>query len=147
MGSYTFIINGKKYVTSVKDSSPGLRVVEVNGETYDVEIEGEKEAYESRKAALQSAKNKGEAIPTIGGGSKTMSKSIGVNDILSPIPGLVIDILVKEGDSVSIGDVVLKMEAMKMENEIKATKDGKVTKIHVSKSDSVLEGQSLITIE
>jgi glutaconyl-CoA/methylmalonyl-CoA decarboxylase subunit gamma len=147
MKSYTLIINGQKYNTKVKKSSPGLRIVEVNGVDYEVEIDGEKEALESRQKAINSAKE-GEktSIPTIGGGSKTTAVG-SINDILSPIPGLVLDLKVNEGDSVSVGDLVMVMEAMKMENEIKSTKEGKVTKIHVNKGDSVLEGQSLMTIE
>ena len=149
MKSYTFIINGKKYNTKIKDSTPGTRTVVVNGVEYEVEIEGEKEAYEARRNAIEAAKtgsHSKEPIPTIGGRSKTMSQS-STNDVLSPIPGLVLDIMVKEGDKVSVGDLLLKMEAMKMENEIKSTTDGTVTGIHVKKGDSVLEGQQLVTIE
>jgi glutaconyl-CoA/methylmalonyl-CoA decarboxylase subunit gamma len=147
MKSYSLIINGQKYNTKVKKSAPGMRIVEVNGVDYEVEIEGEKEALESRQKAINSAKE-GEktSIPTIGGGSKTTASG-SVNDIISPIPGLVIDIIVKEGDTISVGDLVMTMEAMKMENEIKSTKEGTVTKIYVNKGDSVLEGQQLMTIE
>lgn len=147
MKSYSFIINGKKYKTSVKSSSPGLRTVEVNGELYEVVVEGEKEEMEARMSAIEKAAQESKVfVPVSGGGSKTMASG-SANDVLSPIPGLIMELMVKEGDKVSTGDLVLKMEAMKMENEIKSTRDGTVTKIHVNKGDSVLEGQPLITVE
>jgi glutaconyl-CoA/methylmalonyl-CoA decarboxylase subunit gamma len=147
MKSYEFIINGKKYKTSVKSSSPGLRTVEVNGQVYEVVIEGEKEEMEARMSAIEKAAQESKVfVPVTGGGSKTMASG-SANDVLSPIPGLIMEIMVKEGDKVSTGDLVIKMEAMKMENEIKSTRDGTVKKIHINKGDSVLEGQPLITVE
>ena len=57
------------------------------------------------------------------------------------------DILVNVGDTVNVGQTVLILEAMKMENNINAIKSGKVTAIKVNKGDSVLEGTELIIIE
>ena len=65
----------------------------------------------------------------------------------SPLPGVVNDILVNVGDTVNVGQTVLILEAMKMENNINAIKSGKVTAIKVNKGDSVLEGTELIIIE
>ena len=67
--------------------------------------------------------------------------------VKSPLPGVVNDILVKIGDTVNVGQTVLILEAMKMENNINAIKSGKVTAIKVNKGDSVLEGTELIIIE
>jgi biotin carboxyl carrier protein len=146
MKSYSLIINGKKYKTTIKGSTAGQRIVEVNGDVYEVVIEGEKEAIEARKAAVENIKK--ESIPTYSGSSKKMtSAEASTHDILSPIPGLILEIMVKEGDKVAVGDILLKMEAMKMENEIKSTRNGTVTKIYVNKADSVLEGQQLICVE
>ena len=65
----------------------------------------------------------------------------------SPLPGVILDIKVKEGDMVKKGQVIIILEAMKMENNINADRDGKVTSIKVSKGDSVLEGTDLVIIE
>ena len=65
----------------------------------------------------------------------------------APMPGNIFKILVKPGDVVSKGQNVLVLEAMKMENNINADKDGKVTAINVNKGDSVLEGNDLVIIE
>ena len=67
--------------------------------------------------------------------------------VVSPMPGKVMKIPVNEGDLLSAGDIVVVLEAMKMENNINADKDGKITAINVSKGDSVLEGNDLVIIE
>lgn len=69
------------------------------------------------------------------------------SDIYSPMPGLVLDIEVQDGDLVEEGQTLLILEAMKMENIIKATGSGKVTGIKIEKGDKVEKGQLLIEIE
>lgn len=61
--------------------------------------------------------------------------------------GVILDIKVKEGDTVKRGQTIIILEAMKMENNINANKDGKVAEIKVNKGDSVLEGTDLVIIE
>lgn len=68
-------------------------------------------------------------------------------EVTAPMMGSIISIEVKEGDEVSSGNVLLKLEAMKMENEIVAPTDGKVKEIKVSEGDSVKADEVLIVIE
>ena len=68
-----------------------------------------------------------------------------LNDLKAPMPGLMVDILVEEGQEVNKGDSLLILEAMKMENVIKATGEGIIKEIKVNKGDSVEKGQLLIT--
>ena len=63
----------------------------------------------------------------------------------SPLPGVIIEVSVKEGQAVKAGQKVAVLEAMKMENEIPAPKDGTVTEIHVHKGDSLQEGDPVVT--
>ena len=65
----------------------------------------------------------------------------------STIPGTVGKVLVNEGDEVTVNMPLMTVEAMKMENNINADKDGKITAINVSKGESVLEGTDLVIIE
>ena len=65
----------------------------------------------------------------------------------SPLPGVILDVKVNVGDTVAKGDLLLILEAMKMENSIVADRDGKVTAINVKNGDSVLEGTDLVIIE
>ncbi len=79
-------------------------------------------------------------------GIKT-TETIGTQLIKAPMPGLVVKILVKEGDTVQKGDSLLLIEAMKMENEIKANHPGVVTGIYVSEKEAVEQGAKLMTVE
>lgn len=67
--------------------------------------------------------------------------------ITSPLPGLLTSLNVKVGDKVSAGQVVAKLEAMKMDNSIEADFTGTVTEIYVSKGDTLLEGTSIMKIQ
>ena len=69
------------------------------------------------------------------------------NDIISPMPGSIVKINVEEGQIVKKGDVLLVLEAMKMENEIKVMVDCKITKILVEEKKSVEKGQLLMKLE
>ena len=66
--------------------------------------------------------------------------------VTAPLPGVIIEVSVSAGQTVKAGQKVAVLEAMKMENEIQAEKDGTVTAIHVAKGDSVLEGAKIVTI-
>lgn len=68
-----------------------------------------------------------------------------VQDIKAPMPGLILDLKVKPGDEVKKGDVVLILEAMKMENIIKSPRDGLVSEVKVNLKQSVEKNQVLIT--
>ncbi|SDR90246.1 acetyl-CoA carboxylase biotin carboxyl carrier protein subunit [Gramella sp. MAR_2010_147] len=70
-----------------------------------------------------------------------------VNDIKAPMPGLILEVNVKEGDEVKEGDYLLVLEAMKMENTLTAPRDGVVKSVTVSKSDTVEKNQLLIEME
>ena len=77
--------------------------------------------------------------------SDTPAKESG-ETVTAPLPGIIINILVKDGDKVKEGQTVAILEAMKMENEIQAVHGGVVHSINVSKGDSVLEGTPLVTL-
>ncbi|WP_331496624.1 biotin/lipoyl-containing protein, partial [Romboutsia sedimentorum] len=110
--------------------------ITVNGNTYDVEVEelGSEVSSRPQVAPQQSAPKavaqKPQAAPV----------SSGAGSINAPMPGTINDVCVKAGDSVKKGDVLLILEAMKMENEIMASCDGTVSKVSVSKGASVSVG-------
>jgi len=70
-----------------------------------------------------------------------------ISEVKAPMPGLVLDVLVSPGDSVEIGQKILVLEAMKMENAINASAGGTVTEIKVSAGDSVTGGDVIAMIE
>ncbi|HEX8061056.1 MAG TPA: biotin/lipoyl-containing protein [Cyclobacteriaceae bacterium] len=74
----------------------------------------------------------------------TSANASKINNIKAPMPGLIIDLKVKSGDTVNAGDVLLILEAMKMENVLKAPGSGTIKAIKIKKGDSVEKGQILI---
>ncbi len=70
-----------------------------------------------------------------------------INDIKAPMPGLILEVNVKEGEEVKEGDYLLVLEAMKMENTLTAPRDGIVKSISVNKGDTVEKNQLLIEME
>jgi biotin carboxyl carrier protein len=67
--------------------------------------------------------------------------------VVSPLPGKVLQVLVKTGDQVKQGQVVAVVEAMKMENDVKCPRDGKIVEVHTSEGQAVQRGDKLATVE
>lgn len=116
--------------------------ITVNGQTYDVQVEevGESSASVSSAPAPAAAAAPAPAPKKASGGQ-------GATKVNSPMPGTILDIKVSAGQSVTSGQVLLILEAMKMENEIKAPADGTVATIEVDKGASVETGTLLITLD
>jgi biotin carboxyl carrier protein len=67
-------------------------------------------------------------------------------NLKSPMPGLIVDVRVQEGQSVEQGQSLIVLESMKMENELKAPRAGTVTRVHIAKGDSVEQNKVLVTL-
>lgn len=146
MKEYSFKINGKQYDVTVESVEGKNAQVTVNGASYAVEIEkGAAEAPVAAPAAapVEAAAPAPQAAPAAA--PKAAPAGAG-KKVESPLPGVIIEVSVKEGQAVKQGQKVAVLEAMKMENEIASTVDGTVTAIHVNKGDSVLEGAPIVTI-
>ncbi len=144
MKEYKYKINGNIYKVGIGDIDHGIAEVEVNGTPYKVELE-------QKAATIKVATPKPAAAPRTASGEKVIAKpaakaAAGGSPVKAPLPGVVLDIHVSVGQEVKASDTVVTLEAMKMENAIKAGVDGKVASISVGKGDSVLEGAVLLTI-
>ena len=142
MKEYKYTINGNLYKVCIGDIDDNVAHVEVNGTPYKVEMEKAPKSAPRPVVARPAAAPVtpiSKPAPAAGGVSKSGVKS--------PLPGVILEVKVKEGDVVKKGQTVIILEAMKMENNINADKDGTVTKINVNKGDSVLEGTDLLIIE
>ena len=132
-------------------------VVTVNGEKYEVEVErvDGKSASLSRKPMERGAKTRVETVresePVVAtapvSAAPAASNAGGGSAVISPMPGVILDIKVKEGDSVSEGQAVVILEAMKMENEIVSEFTGTVSAIRVKKGDTVDTDAVLVEIK
>ena len=141
MKEYKFKIGGKEYNVTVNPKEGKFFDVTVNGATYEVEAENAPAAAPVAQpvAAPVQAAPAAAAAPA--------AKPAGAGEkVASPLPGVIIEISVKEGQQVKAGQKVAVLEAMKMENEIPAPKDGTVTDIHVHKGDTLQEGDPVVTI-
>jgi len=144
MKEYKYTINGNKYEVVVGDIKDNIAILTVNGETYTVEMEKQPEP-EKKKPVIKAAATA--ATTTEESGSANKAAVNKANAVKAPLPGVITDILVAEGDEVKAGDTVVVLEAMKMANNLTAEKDGKVTAICVKIGESVMEDDALIVIE
>ena len=144
MKEYKYKINGNTYKVAVGDIDNNVAQVEVNGIPYKVEIDAPQKPVTIVNAPRPAA------APRTDSGAKVIAKPAATgsgHQVKAPLPGTVLSVAVKVGDTVKASDTVLVLEAMKMENAIHAGRDGKVASISVSPGDAVLEGALLITLE
>lgn len=145
MKKFKFTINGTQYQVEILNVEENIAEIEVNGSVYHVEIDRQIQKTKTPKLVRsfaspstdQSISEQKTARPT---------EAKGVGNVKSPLPGVILNVHVKEGDIVKIGDKLITLEAMKMENSVNADKEGKVTSIKVKQGDSVLEGDLLVQI-
>lgn len=145
MSTYNLKINGKQYNVTVNSVEGTQASVSVNGVDYNVEIEGGA-APAVVTAAPVAAPATAPAVASAPAAAPAPVASGAGKAIVSPLPGVIISVDVKEGQAVKRGQKVAVIEAMKMENEILSEFDGTVSAIHVSKGDSVLEDAKIVTI-
>lgn len=142
MKEYKYTINGKQYEVAINEVNDTAANVTVNGEQFNVEWEKPKEekpAVKVQPVAKPATKPAQAAAPA--------AAPVSGNAIKTPLPGVIIDVKVNVGDMVKKGDTVVVLEAMKMENNINADRDGKVAAIQVAKGDTVADGTALVVLE
>jgi biotin carboxyl carrier protein len=146
MKEYKIKINGNDYNVTIDEVEGNAAKVEVNGTPYNVEFEKPL----SKKPKTISVVNKPTAAPSAGPAPASKpaaapAAAAGGSTVNSPLPGVVLEVKVKDGDKVTKGQVIMVLEAMKMENAIEAPCEGTIT-IKAQKGDSVLEGAPLAVI-
>ncbi|HTS24381.1 MAG TPA: biotin/lipoyl-containing protein [Bryobacteraceae bacterium] len=124
-GVYSVLLDGFSYDAHVEESPEGGLVVVIDGFRFEVEVT------DPRRWTRKSA-GRGDA---------------GVQRITAPMPGKVVRVLVSTGDAVKAGQGLVVVEAMKMQNELKATRAGKVASVPAKEGATVTAGEVLATIE
>jgi biotin carboxyl carrier protein len=139
MKIFKFKINGQKFDVEIKNFEDKVAQIEVNGTVYDVEIESEVKQPKTPKIVRKPV--------LLGDEGKTVNMSAsGPSTVKAPLPGSIFQLKSKVGDQVKKGQVLLVMEAMKMENDILAEKDGTISAIKVNVGDAVLQGDVLVEL-
>ena len=118
MKEYKYTINGNKYEVVVGDITDNIATLTVNGEEYTVEMEKQAEPEKKKKPVVKAAAPAGDDAPAAN--KAAVNKA---NAIKAPLPGVITEVCVAEGDEVKAGDTVIVLEAMKMANALTAEKD------------------------
>jgi Acetyl/propionyl-CoA carboxylase, alpha subunit len=139
MKTFKYTINGNIYKVVINRIEDTIADVEVNGTPYKVEMNKP-----TKKQIVTINRPAQAAVTPI---ARPQQTSSGAGSLRSPLPGVILEILCKVGDTVKRGQKVMVLEAMKMENSINADRDGVIKEFKVSKGDSVLEGADLVIIE
>ena len=142
MKEYRYKINGNLYKVAVGDVEENHVRVEVNGTAYVVELEKKKSP--KIKPVLRTASTSPAAPPPAISRPAPIGGKSGVK---SPLPGVILEIKVKEGDVVKRGQTLVVLEAMKMENEIRAVTDGVVKEVFIEDNMKVGLNDRIMVIE
>ncbi len=138
MKNFKFRINSNNYKVNIKSHEGNIIDLEVNGTSYSVQMD--EEIKKTKTPTLVRAASQRPAEPLKVNPSSSTSK------IVAPIPGVIMSIDVKVGDILKIGDRMLVLEAMKMENNIVCEKAGTITAIKISVGQQVLQNEVMIEI-
>lgn len=138
MKQFKFLIDGHRYQTSVNEIANNLAEVTVNGTTFRVEIQKE-EAVATPRPTVSKV--------VAAAQTTTQSAPTGIQVVKSPLPGSIIKVNVKAGDKVNVGDELLTMESMKMENSIKSEFSGIVKAVYVEPGKNVMQEDRMLEIE
>ncbi len=144
MREYVITIKDRPYHVVIKKMQTDTAVVEVNGSEYVVGVERTFKRH-VQPLEVKPVRKQTQPEQTVSP-SPLPGKTVAGNEVVAPLPGLILSVQVKKGDRVSAGQTLLKMEAMKMENEIKAHRSGTVAGILVKEGDSVLENAPLVML-
>jgi biotin carboxyl carrier protein len=138
MKNFKFRINSNNYKVDIKSHEGNVIDLEVNGTSYSVQMKEEIKKTKTPTLIRAASKRPSEPLKVNPSSSKTT--------IVAPIPGVVLSIDVKIGDTLKVGDRMLVLEAMKMENNIVCEKAGTITAIKVSVGQQVLQNEVMIEL-
>lgn len=145
MNKFEYKVQGVDYEVEIEEMEGNIAKVSVNGIPFEVEL---KQPINPAKAITRPkvvAPAPAAAAPVAPVARPAAPAGAG-SPVKAPLPGTISSINVKVGDKVNVGDTVVVLEAMKMQNNIEAENSGTVTSILVNQGDSVMEGATLITI-
>jgi glutaconyl-CoA/methylmalonyl-CoA decarboxylase subunit gamma len=161
MREYIMTVGGKEFHAGIKELTAEYATVQVDEKEYRVVLK----RLGSGQSVFSTLAHSAQAVPAAAPAAVSVAApakdAAGVvtpppqsaaagqessSTIPAPLPGLVLDVLVKEGDAVKAGQPLLVMEAMKMENQIQAPFDGTVKRVFVQKAANICEGDKLVEI-
>ena len=145
MKNFKFTIQGNEYETEIISIEDNIAEVIVNGTSYIIEIDPKLQSIKTPKLVRAMAVPSTDSHPSMSKTANPLAPK-GTGNIKSPLPGVILELYIREGDMVKIGQKLLMLEAMKMENIINSDKEGRVVSIKADKGATVMEGDILIVI-
>jgi biotin carboxyl carrier protein len=167
----TLVLDGEKFMAKVAGSTGDKLTVQVGDKTYEVriaqrsedeagipigyvlEVAGERVPVAVKEVSIGSPQVAAASAAAAAGPEPAAAEAGGKaptdykDGVFAPVPGKIVDVRVKPGDTVNEGDLVLILEAMKMENELHAPKQATIAAVLVSKGDQATKGQLLVAFE
>ena len=154
MKKYQYKVQGVDYEVEIVEVEGKIAKVNVNGIPFEIEMQ--KPINAAKHPALASTKKSASVAPAdvpatpAPAPAKPAPQAVAPagagTPVKAPLPGTINTINVKVGDKVNVGDIVIVLEAMKMQNNIEAEQAGTITSITVNVGDSVMEGAVMLTI-
>ncbi len=164
MRRYTLDIHGRTFVVDVDEQGGDRFKVVVGEETYDVEIIGDQSLaaasitpslVPAEPRAVPAATASAASVPTAAGakraaGARPVPKPAarpaggGAGALVAPMPGVILDVSVKPGDTVTRGQEIAVLEAMKMQNSVKSPRDGTIAEVCVVAGQAVGHGDAIV---
>jgi glutaconyl-CoA/methylmalonyl-CoA decarboxylase subunit gamma len=142
MKEFKYTINGNPYTVEIVKEEGGQVELTVNGAPYTVGVEIKEEVTPKKITRPAAAPKASDGSPVVA----AKKPSVGAGSIKAPLPGVILEVCVKVGDTVKVGDKVLLLEAMKMENTVASDLAGTVLEIKAAAGSTVLEGADLLII-
>lgn len=141
-------IDGERYAINFQGlSSTSMYSLIIDGHSYDTDIEGDADLYHVMlKSNVYEVRVEDERTRRLTGVKGSLKEAVGEVLIKAPMPGVIVSILVSEGQTVAKNDVVIILESMKMQNEFKAPKDGVISSVRIKAGDKVDQNAIMLTI-
>jgi len=139
MKNFKFRIHDNNYNVKIVSHEDNIIDLEVNGTSYSVKMKEEIKKTKTPTLVRSASKRPSEPLK--------VNPSSSTTKIVAPIPGVVLSLDVKVGDTIKVGDRMLVLEAMKMENNIVSEKAGTITAVNISVGQQVLQNEVMIELE
>ncbi|MGE4651669.1 MAG: biotin/lipoyl-containing protein [Myxococcota bacterium] len=145
MAKYEVSVDGKELEVEIVRDDGHRALVTVDGQEYEVGVRNV--SVGATPAAITAAPVVPQRAPAAARATPRPAAGGGALQVLAPMPGAVLQVFASAGQSVSIGEALVRLEAMKMENDIQSEAEGTVKEILVAPGDEVREGQLLLVLE
>jgi biotin carboxyl carrier protein len=141
--NYKIKVNGADYEVHIHKVLGTKAHLSINEMEYEVEVEG----LVTNPTRMSLKPEPKLTVPEIPVAQVGNVRTDSVHNLKSPLPGTILEMRVREGDQIKTGQVLFVLEAMKMENNIEADREGVIEKIHRTAGDAVLEGDVILVIK